>query len=345
MSATPERVRLALIGAGTFARKAHVPALVALSDRFQVVAVCSRTRSSAEELAALLPEPVALCTELPSLLARDDLDAVDMVLPIPAMPQAVAQALEAGKHVISEKPIAPSVAEGRRLLAIHHRHPDRVWMVAENVRYEASYTWAGQRIREGAIGVPWTVDFAVQAPVEPGSPYHRTLWRRSEEVPGGFLLDGGVHHVAALRQVVGEIRGVMAQVASHRPDLPPADTLAAVLHFANGAIGTYTVTYGAGSPLHDNAIHVVGSRGALRVTAQEVRLVRGEPAQAQERAFEPQPYSVQRELAAFADAIQHGRAIRNTPEEALQDLAVVEAMLESAQEGTYRAIDLWAPAA
>ncbi len=344
MRVPSERVRLALIGAGTSARKAHVPALAALHERFQVVAVCSRTRSSAEELAALLPEPVALYTEIPDLLARDDLDAVDIVLPIPVMPQVVAQALEAGKHVISEKPIAPTVAEGRRLIAIHHRHPDRVWMVAENVRYEASYLWAGRRLRDGAIGVPWAVDFAVQWPVAPDSPYHRTLWRRSGGFPGGFLLDGGVHHVAALRLVVGEIRGVMAQVASHRPDLPPADTLAAVLHFANGAIGTYTVTYGAGSSLHDNAIHVVGSRGALRVTARRLRMVADDPSQTEERTFEPQPYSVQRELEAFADAIQQGRAIRNTPEEALQDLAVVEAMLASAREGTRHTIDLWVPA-
>ncbi len=339
------RIRLAIIGAGTFARKAHAPSLAALRDRYQVVAVCSRSHTSAEQLAALLPEPVTIYDDIPSLLALEDLDAVDVVLPIPLLPQVVAQALEAGKHVISEKPIAPTVAQAQELLALHSRRPDRVWMVAENFRYEEGYAAAGRAVRDGVIGEPCMVDFSVQAPVDPDSPYHRTLWRRSGDFPGGFLLDGGVHHVAALRQVVGEIDGVMAQIAGRRADLPPADTLAAGLRFVNGAVGTYTVTYAAGSALHDNAIHVVGSRGSLRATARGLRIAHGwgEGVTVEEQRFDHPP-SVLLEFQDFADAIQHGKPIRNTPREALQDLAVVEAMLTSAAQGSFQGVGRYVPA-
>ena len=82
-------------------------------------------------------------------------------------------------------------------------------------------------------------------PLKPGNKYYHTDWRRSGTFPGGFLLDGGVHHVAALRQVVGEIVSVSAEVRQVRADLPPADTLSAALEFESGVIGSYSVTYAA----------------------------------------------------------------------------------------------------
>jgi predicted dehydrogenase len=134
-----EPIRLALIGAGIFARDAHVPALRTmgdpLGDRFEIVAVYSRTRATAEALLPLLPGKPDICTDLTTLLRRSDIEAVDVLLPIEALPAAVDMALAAGKHVVSEKPLAPDVASGRRLLNIYANHPQQVWMVAENVRF------------------------------------------------------------------------------------------------------------------------------------------------------------------------------------------------------------------
>ena len=111
-------IRLGLIGAGVFMRDDHVPALKALTDRFDGVAVYSRTRTSAEALQAHLPHPADIYTDLDQLLARPDIEAVDIVLPIENLPWAVEKALAAGKHIISEKPITPDVATGRRMLEL-----------------------------------------------------------------------------------------------------------------------------------------------------------------------------------------------------------------------------------
>ena len=325
------RLKLALIGAGTFARKAHAPAYSALLDRCQVVAVCSRSHESAEAVAALLPEPVEIYDHIPSLLAVEKLDAVAIVLPIPLMPEVTALALAAALHVVSEKPIAPTVAQAKPLLELHRQRPGQVWMVAENWRYEEAYVRAGQAIRDGAIGRPLTCDFSLQLPVPPGSPNYRTAWRRSGDFPGGFLLDGGVHHTAGLRLVLGEVETVGAVVAQQRDDLPPADTLAAWLRFANGVIGSYTVTYAAGSPLCDNGLHVVGTDGSLRVTNQKLIIQRGD--ERTEESF-GLPFSTHRELAAFVESALTGAPHRNSPAEALADLALVEAMLAAAESGS-----------
>ena len=324
------RLRIALIGAGTFVRKAHAPAYVALQERCQVVAVYSRTRQSAGAVAAMLPQPVALYDDIPSLLAVADLDAVDIVLPIPLLPEVTALALKAGVHVVSEKPIAPTLALARPLLDLHRQRPGQVWMVAENWRYEEAFVRAAQVIRAGAIGRPLTCDYSLQLPVAPGTPNYRTAWRRRGDFPGGFLLDGGVHHAAGLRLVLGEIERVSAIVAQQRTDLPPADSLSAWLRFANGVIGSYTVTYSAGSSLCDNSLHVVGSEGSLRVTSQTLTIQQGETCTEETFGL---PYSTQRELAAFVESALTGAPHHNAPAEALADLAVVEALLEAGKAG------------
>jgi predicted dehydrogenase len=329
-------IRLGLIGAGTFARKAHIPSLKDLPDQLEIVAVCSRTRESAEAVAALLPHPVDLYTDAAALLARADVEAVDIVLPIPLLADAVRQALAAGKHVISEKPIAPTCAEAEALIEFYDQHTDQIWMVAENWRYEDAFGAAGEAIRAGAIGRPLFCDWSLILPVMPGAPGHRTLWRRTGDFPGGFLIDGGVHHAAGLRAVLGEIESVSALTAAHRPDLPPADTLIAALRFANGATGTYSVTYAARSGLADAALHVVGEEGSLRVSADTLTLWREESGQTAQ-SF-PLHRSVEREFAAFAESIRSGAPHRNPPQEALNDLAVIEAMLVSAETGTRRRV-------
>ncbi|MEZ4640422.1 MAG: Gfo/Idh/MocA family oxidoreductase [Caldilineaceae bacterium] len=150
------------------------------------------------------------------------------------------------------------------------------------------------------------------------------------------MLDGGVHHVAGLRAVLGEIESVSAVMASQRPDLPPADTMSTSLRFVNGAVGSYSVTYAARSGLASSALHVVGSEGSLRVTADAVTLWR-EGDEPSVRSFETLR-SVERELAAFAHAIQHGSPHRNSPQQALQDLAVLEAMIAAAETGARQSV-------
>lgn len=326
----PDRIRIALAGAGIFARDAHVPALLALQDRFEIVAIYSRTRENAESLAAALPFQPEITTNLDDLMRRDDIHAIDLLLPIDLLAPSVDLALASGKHVVSEKPMAPDVATGERLLSIYSNHPKQVWMVAENWRYENAFRAAADFVASGALGAIYSVHWALSIPLVPGNKYYGTAWRRSGTFPGGFLMDGGVHHVAVLRQVLGEIVGVSAMVKQMRADLPPADTLSASLEFASGVIGSYTVTYTAGAPWN-NALHLTAEHGSLRLDRGLIEVTLD--GKAHPVTFSDN-HSVNDELTAFADAVQHGTQHRNPPAEGLNDVAVVEAMLMSAQTGT-----------
>ena len=265
----------------------------------------------------------------------------------------VAQALAAGKHVISEKPIAPTRAEAQSLIDLHRRHPERVWMVAENWRYEEAFVRAAELLRAGAIGRPVVAHWAQYTPMTPASKYYVTDWRRAGEFAGGLLLDGGVHYVSALRMLLGEITNVAAMVKKASHDLNPVDTLTATLQFASGVQASYLNTFAVGTPF-SAALTIVGDAGSLRVERGKLELAGSAGVNAGGRKSPEGPEGARREngvqeircafyngveneLAAFGAAVAEGAPHRNSPLEALTDFAVVEAMLASAADGQFHA--------
>jgi predicted dehydrogenase len=323
-------IRLAILGSGIFARDAHLPSIKALGDTFEIVAIYSRNSATAQALAATLPGEVQIYTELAPLLARTDIDAVDIIMPIAQQPDVITASLKAGKHVISEKPVAPDVTIGRKLIEKANEltgKSGKVWTVAENWRYETAFRTAGDVIRRGEIGQPIQFNWATSAMVNPQNKYYHTGWRRDNSFPGGFLLDGGVHNIAAMRLVMGEIDSVSAFVNQIRPDLPPTDTLSATFRFDSGAFGTWTMTFVAESPW-ETPLHVLCDKGALRASSEKLDVFKDGHIDSQ--TFDVN--NVQAELADFARVIQ-GAPLINTPEQALQDVAIIHAILESARTG------------
>lgn len=324
-------IRLAILGSGIFARDSHLPALKALDDTFEIVAIYSRNAETASSLATTLLGDVQTYTELAPLLARADIDAVDIILPIAVQPALIEAALKAGKHVISEKPVAPDVASGRELLQTAKQftvNSNLVWMIAENIRYEPVFQQAGDLLQRGDLGKPIQLIWTTAFPVNQKNKYYHTAWRRDNSFPGGFILDGGVHNIAAIRAVMGEIDSLSAYVTQVRPDLPPADTLCATFRFANGAIGIWTHTVAASSPWLNASMQILGEGGAMQVNSRQLDIsIDGKQSS---QAF--QVDAIKQELADFARVIQ-GSPMRSTPAQALQDVAVIQAILESARTG------------
>lgn len=319
-------IKLGLLGAGLFARDAHVPNLLALSQVFHITAVYSRSEDSARALTAKLPYEVAVYHDMETLLARDDIDAVDIVLPIGVMPSAVEMALKAGKHILSEKPMSPTVAEGRRLLDLYE-NSNKIWMVAENWRYAGAIQKAREVIEE--IGRPLLASWAIHVQMTPENKYYHTGWRRDESFPGGFLMDGGVHHAAAWRFLLGEVDSVTAITTQTREDLPPADTMSAALQFQSGLLATYGVTYAGRAP-EDTTLNIIGEKGAIHVNRDHLTLITH--TSRQEFRYD-HPDGIYHQFVAFAEALLNGRPHLNPPQEALKDVALVEAMLKSAELG------------
>ena len=144
---------------------AYLPALKNLSSSARLVAVYSRSRKSATDTAdvakALLQldnAPDVYCDEdqgVEPLLARADIKAVIIALPITLQPTFIVKCLKAGKHVLSEKPVAKDVQSGLDLIALYEENfkpKSLVWRVAENWEAEPGVRRAAQIIKDGRIG-------------------------------------------------------------------------------------------------------------------------------------------------------------------------------------------------
>lgn len=217
-----------LVGCSWFAQRAHVPALLRLeaAGRCSLVAVCSRTRKSMARVEALAGRQLVRHASMGAMFADAAVDVVLLVLPIPIMADAIAAALRAGKHVISEKPLAASLHDGLRLLQLHatmdhvggggRTIPGAVsWSVSENWAHKPAVVWLRERLDEGAIGRVLAAECSALdgelptggGPGGVGSGGEQGVsgrWRAGGGYEGGIFADVGVHWVRALRRLFGE---------------------------------------------------------------------------------------------------------------------------------------------
>ncbi|KAL2140514.1 hypothetical protein VTI28DRAFT_3718 [Corynascus sepedonium] len=342
---------IALLGAGIFAREEHLPAIEAVPS-LTLKAVYSRSQASAEALAAASRDPASVAVyfdspavegkTLDDLLSRADVESVVVALPILHQPAVVERALRAGKHVLSEKPVAGTVADAVRLIGWYEGNDEKkpLWGVAENWRYLDSLRYAAQRVREIG-GDLLTFRLNRYGHMSPENKYFNTEWRKVPQYQGGFLLDGGVHFVAGLRFLLSaagdDIKQLVGFSALLDKALIPVDTVNAAAITGGGRSGTITVTF-ATEFKSGIEVEVVTTKGAVSWNPTEVITVTGKGDGSGEKVEEKKefPYSsgVKEEVKAFAAALAAGKLDDvQTPKEALKDLEILQALLESGEGG------------
>ncbi|KAF9076906.1 hypothetical protein BDP27DRAFT_1312801 [Rhodocollybia butyracea] len=334
----------AILGAGLFVKQAYLPALTALGSAVPPLkAVYSRSEKSSSELALEAAKLLDLSPDIyydigddPSknldvLLGRSDISAVIIALPITLQPDIVLKCLKAGKHVLSEKPMAPDVARGLKLIRDAEplcKQGGLIWRVAENFEAEPGYRAAGEIVRSGKIGK-----------------WYNTPWRT---VPDVSTLDGGVHTVAALRTILPEPFTELSGFASLNKDyLIPHDTIHSVVRAGHHYHGIVEMTFASptkSTPKGDNIV-ITGTDGWLacnkvRDSLELVIKVRvkeeGKPEEEQEYQEKEQTLSypsrngVEDELLDFFNKIQGREALDiGRPRNALKDVAFIQAALTS----------------
>ena len=298
----------------------------------ELKAVYSRSKSSAEALIEgtnnvdLYYSTDASNTQnLDALLSRRDIQGVIIALPILVQPEIIKKCLQAGKHVMSEKPLAASVEICRSLLKFHSSlNNPPIFMVAEQFRYDCTIEKAAQIVRE-KLGKLYCFSLELYAPVVEDDKFYNTPWRKTPDYQGGFLLDGGVHFIAGLRRVLGRkvntVSGFSRQI---QPHTPPVDTLHAVIKLEDGATGVLGLSWGCKSILYE--MRVLGEAGTLKVGMGHLDY---QPLSGDKEVFEfKEPGggmdAVRREMAFFASAISNGKADPlGIAEEGMRDVAMV----------------------
>jgi myo-inositol 2-dehydrogenase/D-chiro-inositol 1-dehydrogenase len=251
-------MRFGLIGYGLFGR--HHARAIAQAPGATVAAIACRSAETAE--AARKDYPDAFVTvDYRALLERADIDAVDVVVPNDLHEEIGVAALEAGKDVLLEKPLAPTLAACDRLIETARR-TGRVLSIGHELRLSEQWGAIKRLIDAGDLGDLRCVMFDLfRFSYRPGS----GGWRHDPRRIGSWIMEELVHHFDLVLWYFarwGDPVGVSAVGFSRGRDPALAEVLTATLRFPGGRYAVVTLTL-AGFEYHLGC-QVIGAEGALR---------------------------------------------------------------------------------
>lgn len=262
-------VGIAIIGTGIGA-SVHIPVFRQIEDT-EIVAICSRRLERARELGNRHRIEI-VSDDYREVVDHPDVHAVVIATP-PYLHHSIAiAALEAGKHVLCEKPMARNLAEARDMVNLG-KNAGVVTVVNHEYRYMPARRHVKTMIEDGYIGTPQSASIVVfrSSLADPnGRPFS---WLMERDKAGGMLAASGSHYIDLLRWWFGDIKavaGLTATMVSHRhlPDssemahVDADDNFAFMLRFHNGAIATVHVCATATADAGEE-ITLSGSEGML----------------------------------------------------------------------------------
>ncbi len=231
---------VAILGAGIGAK--HMDGLLANRDRFHVATVCDLDAERAGELATR-GENCAAVTDLDAVLADPALDLVAICLPPRLHTPIAIRALEAGKHVVCEKPFALSLRDADRMIAVANA-AERTLTPVFQYRYGLGFRQLLHLINVGLAGDPLVA--TLETHWNRGEDYYAIPWRGTwAGEGGGCILTHAIHVHDMLTCAFGPIASVSADLATRVNPIEVDDCAALSLRHASGALATSSVTLGA----------------------------------------------------------------------------------------------------
>jgi len=318
-------VRIGILGASKWAPTTLISPAKGNAE-VVVAAVASRDLSRAQAFAA--KHGIArLHDSYEALIADPDLDAVYIVAPTSLHGRWTRAALTGGKHVLCEKPLTANAAEAREIAELAATS-DRVVMEGFQYRFHPLTLRVEQIIASGELGKLQRVDVAVCVLLP--KRFNRNIYDYS--LAGGALMVDGSYTVDMLRTFGGSTPEVVS--ARAKLDGPQVDrAMTAELRFATGLTGRLHCALWS-SNLFWASAKVVGDRGQLRYLSPAAphlfpRLsIRSAEGKRVERFPRRATYAYQ--LDAFAAAVLRGEPVKTTLEDAIENMAVIDAIYRAA---------------
>ena len=298
------------------------------STKFRFVRGISRNPDSHKEFSRATG--IRVVSSYGRVLKDPEIDAVVLATPHSLHLKQIQQAAKAGKHVFVEKPMTLTRKSAEK--AVEATRAAGVTLgVGFNRRYAPAFVEMMRRVRAGEIGDVLHVETAHSGPTG----YRlggQSAWRSTrEEAPGGGMTARGIHTLDAMIQLAGLVTSVYA--FSDKRKLPPEitmdDTTSMLLRFASGATGALSTIFVTGELWR---VHVFGSKGWMESRGDTDLTVRGLEGGPTKVPLEPVSKE-KAELEAFADAAAARQLFQVPAEEAVNGVAVLEAIVASAAKG------------
>jgi predicted dehydrogenase len=321
---TTHTMRWGVLGVAKIATGTVIPAIQQSADN-EVVAIASRSAEKAASAATRLGIARAHAS-YEELLADPEVDIVYNPLPNHLHAEWSIRALEAGKHVLCEKPLALGVAEAETMVAAAARTGGKL-MEAFMYRFHPQWDLVRSLIAKGSIGTVRVVNSWFTYEKQPEDNV-----RNVPEWGGGVLMDIGCYCISAARFVFGaeptEVAGIIRRDPEHGIDIATAG----ILRFPEGE----SVFFCGGDHAHDQRVHIIGTTGTITVDypfnpdGRQTTLVRMTGADGENVITAPAANSYTIEAERFADAVRHDTPVPTPLDDALANLRVIEQVAAAA---------------
>lgn len=325
-------VKLALVGCGNIARS-HWQGIQDHAPQIEVTAIVDTDPKRAETFAE--KTSAKAFNSLDEALTKGDFDAVDIMLPHYLHEEAAISAFAAGKHVVLEKPMAPTIDACDRILAAA-KAAGTVFMVAEQSHYWPDALKVRELIQKGTIGDIITAR-AYFGNAAGGVDTGPKPWRfELAKAGGGICIDGGAHWIRPLRMWLGEVAEVVAVTGHPVAEMEGESFARALLRFESGVVAVFDALYGGMFIGPKEEFRVTGTLGELVIQewgAGNLVLFDqahpdGEVIMSTHQGHGTDSFGY--ELHDFSRAVLEGKPLAASPEYSLGDLRTALAIYRSA---------------
>jgi predicted dehydrogenase len=328
-----DKVRWGILSTAKIGREKVIPAMQA-AQFCDVVAIASRNKEQADAEAKRLGIP-KVYGSYEELLNDADIDAVYIPLPNNLHVPWAIRAIQAGKHVLCEKPIALSSAEAKQLLEASQLNPQLKVMEAFMYRFHPQWVQAKKLVDEGKIGELRTIQcFFSYYNVDPNN------IRNIKEVGGGGMMDIGCYCISQSRFIFGKEPARVFGIAEFDAVMGTDKIASGIIDFSTG-----TATFTCSTQMMPyQRVNILGTQGRIEIEIPVnapldavTRIWLRTKSGSEEITFEPiNQYTLQGDI--FSQAILNNAPVPTPLEDAVSNMKVIEAVFESSNDGVWKSI-------
>ena len=257
-----EKIRFGIIGCGRIAQR-HAEHI---HERGKLVAVCDIVKEKAKTLAEKYGAKSYYRIE--DLLAKEkNIQVIAICSPNGLHAEHSIQALNAGFHVLCEKPMALTSAECGEMMKAAERANKRLFAIKQN-RFNPPVAAVKKLIDEGRLGKIYSIQLSCFW--NRNADYYENSWKGTMALDGGTLYTQFSHFIDLLYWMVGDIKEVQAMTANfaHKGIIEFEDTGVVILKFQNGALGTINYTVNSYKKNMEGSLTIFGEKGTVKIGGQ-----------------------------------------------------------------------------
>lgn len=254
------KLKIALVGCGRISKN-HFESLAYLKDDCELVGVCDAISERAEE--AGREYGAAVYTDYDKMLKECECDIITITSPSGMHSEMTIKAAQAGKHVISEKPMAVDLKSADAMIKACEDAGVNLFIVKQN-RLNPTMQLLKKAVTKNRFGKIYGVYINVFWQ-RPQSYYDMASWRGTHLMDGGAFMNQASHFVDALYWLLGDVTEVMAITDTLGRDIETEDTGSAIFRFKDGFIGNMNVTMLAYPKNIEGSITILGETGTVKI--------------------------------------------------------------------------------